>query len=315
MYAYYPGCCSEYLTSAYHGSLKQIADFFKLEFTEIPDWNCCGATEYMSIDRIGAYALAARNLALVPEGCNQLISCCSACYLNMKKTDQIMSEHEAIYNDVSEALAAGNLIYTPGKIKVRHILDVIVNDVGLETIKESVIYPLNQLKVAPYYGCMLVRPGKGFDHPEYPETMDMLFSALGATVVDFSLRAYCCGGHMPQINAATGYEIIRRLLKEAHDKQADTIAVACPVCQLNLDIYQEDVNKNFSTDFNIPILFFTQLIGLALGMRPQALEFGKEMVSANRILSKRAIVSASNREKIEKSKKSLPMPQIKGGKK
>ncbi|MBT9171036.1 MAG: 8-methylmenaquinol:fumarate reductase membrane anchor subunit [Actinobacteria bacterium] len=92
-YAYYPGCSSEYLSSAYQSSLKQVAGFFMLEFTEIPDWNCCGATEYMSIDRLGAYSLVARNLALVPEGLNQVVTCCSACYLNLKKTDKIMSEH------------------------------------------------------------------------------------------------------------------------------------------------------------------------------------------------------------------------------
>lgn len=314
MYAYYPGCCSEFLTYAYHGSLKQIVDLFKLEFIHISDWNCCGATEYMSIDRLGAYALVARNLALVPESLNQVVSCCSACYLNMKRTDQLMSEYPIINDNVNAALAAGNLSYSPGRLQIKHVLDVIVNDIGIETIKGKVTDPLTQIRIAPYYGCMLVRPGKEFDHPEYPQTMDMLFSALGATVVDFSLRAYCCGGHLPQINALTGYEIIRRILKDAHDKNADVIAVACPVCQLNLDIYQEDVNKNFSTNFNIPILFFTQLMGLAFGMSPQSLEFGKEIISAERLLSKRAGAASYNRRKKIKHSSSLPMPNLKNNK-
>jgi heterodisulfide reductase subunit B len=313
MYAYFPGCCSESLSNAYNGSLQQIADFFKLEFAHIPDWNCCGATEFMSIDRLGSYALVARNLALIPEGLNQVVTCCSACYMNMKRTDQLMSEYPAINNNVNAALAEANLRYSPGRLRIRHILDVLVNDVGIDAIQGKVVSPLTYLRVAPYYGCMLVRPDSGFDHPEYPETMDILFYALGATVVDFSLKAYCCGGHMPQINAATGYEIIRRILKDAHDKEADVVVVACPVCQLNLDIYQEDVNKNFSTNFNIPILFFTQLMGLAFGINPQSLEFGKEIISAERILSKKAEAAASNRRKKAKSATSLPMPEIKEG--
>ncbi len=287
IYAYYPGCCSESLSSAYDGSLKLIADFFKIEFIHLSDWNCCGATEFMSVDRLGAYALVARNLALVPEGLNQVVTCCSACYLNMSRTEQLMSEYPIINKKVNTALAAGNMSYTPGRLKIRHILDVLVNDVGLDTMKGKVVKPLTHLKIAPYYGCMLVRPNMGFDHPEYPETMDKLFHALGAAVVDFSLKAYCCGGHMPQINAVTGYEIIRRILKNAYDKRADVIAVACPVCQLNLDIYQDDVNKNFGTTFNIPILFFTQLMGLAFGMNFAPLGFGKEIISAEYALSKR----------------------------
>jgi heterodisulfide reductase subunit B len=312
-YAYYPGCSSEHLSSAYRSSVEQVADFFRLEFTEIPDWNCCGATEYMSIDRLGAYSLAARNLALVPEDLNQVVAYCSACYLNLRNTDKIMSEHHDINNDVSSALSAGKLNYTPGRLDIRHILDVFINDIGLDVIKEKTVSPLTHLRVAPYYGCMLVRPTKGFDHPEYPETMDMLFSALGATVVDFSMRAYCCGGHMPHIKAAMGFEIIRRILKDAHDKKADVIAVACPVCQLNLDAHQEDVNKKFSTNFNIPVLFFTQIMGLAFGMSPGSLEFGKEIISAERILSGKTETAALDRPKKNKTESGLPMPEMKGG--
>ncbi|MBT9171037.1 MAG: 8-methylmenaquinol:fumarate reductase membrane anchor subunit [Actinobacteria bacterium] len=198
-------------------------------------------------------------------------------------------------------------------MKIRHILDVLINDVGIEVIKERVVSPLAHLRVAPYYGCMLVRPSKGFDHPEYPETMDILFSALGATVVDFSMRAYCCGGHMPQIKAATGYEILRRILKDAHDKRADVIAVVCPVCQLNLDAYQEDVNKNFSTNFNIPVLFFTQLMGLAFGISPESLGFGKEITSTEQVLSGKTEAAALDKPKADKSKSGLPMPEMRGG--
>ncbi len=312
-YAFYPGCSSEHLASAYQDSWKLIADFFKIELSTIPDWNCCGATEYSSMDRLGAYALTARNLALVPEECGQVVASCSACYLNLKKTDKVMSEHPKVNRDVNSALAAGGLSYAPGKFQIRHILDVVINDIGLEVIKERVSSPLAGLRVAPYYGCMLVRPGGGFDHPEYPVMMDRLLSALGAEVVDFSLKAYCCGGHMPHIKAMTGYEILRRILKDVDNKGADIIAVTCPVCQVNLDAYQEDVNKNFSTDFNIPVLFFTQLMGIAFGMSHESLGIGKELVSARAALSGHRKAPRVEASKMEAPDAGLPMPQLKGG--
>lgn len=312
-YAYYPGCSSEHLASAYQDSVRHIAVFFKIDLSPIPDWNCCGATEYLSVDRIGAYALSARNLALVPPGVGQVVAPCSACYLNLKKTDQTMLENPSVSTNVNTALSAGKLSYEPGRLSIRHILDVIINDIGIEVIREQVVAPLGHLRVAPYYGCMLVRPDDGYDDPEYPQTMDALLGALGAEVVDFSMKAYCCGGHMPHIKASTGYEILRRILKDAHDKKADVIAVACPVCQLNLDAYQDDVNRNFSTNFSIPILFFSQLMGIALGMNHSSLGIGKEIVSAENILagsrrSEKKIAASARR-----SKTALPMPEMKGG--
>jgi heterodisulfide reductase subunit B len=311
-YAFYPGCSSEHLASAYQDSWKQVADLFKIELCSIPDWNCCGATEYSSMNRLGAYALTARNLALVPGGCDQIVASCSACYLNLKKTDKVMSENPEVERDVNSALSAGGLNYTPGKFKIRHILDVVINDIGLEVIKERVSSPLTGLRVAPYYGCMLVRPGNGFDHPEYPVMMDRLLSVLGATVVDYSMKAYCCGGHMPHIKAMTGYEILRRILKDIRNKRADIIAVTCPVCQVNLDAYQDDVNKNFGTDFNIPVLFFTQLMGLALGMTQESMGIGKELVSAREVLSvKRKTTAVASQP--ERPEEGLPMPDLKRG--
>lgn len=312
-YAYYPGCSSEHLAAAYRDSVKLVADLFKLEFSTIPDWNCCGATEYLSVDRIGAYSLSARNLALVPADADQVIVPCSACYLNLKKTDQTMFENPSVNSSVNTALGAARLSYQPGRLSIRHILDVIVNDIGIEVIKERVVAPLTHLRVAPYYGCMLVRPKGSYDDPEYPETLDTLLSALGAEVVDFSMKAYCCGGHMPQIKALTGYEILRRILKDAHDKKANVIAVVCPVCQLNLDAYQNDVNRNFGTNFNIPIMFFSQLMGIALGMNHASLGIGKEIVSAEKVLSGKGNPDMKGAPLPRKSKAALPMPSMKGG--
>ena len=289
-YGYYPGCSMEKNARAYQTSLMSIVEPLGLELVEVEDWNCCGATEYFSINDIPAYALVGRNLAIASQqnGFEKLVAPCSACFLNLKKTDHVMEEYKEINQKVNTALEAGGLHYQPGSVSVHHLLEIIVQDVGLEAIQEKVQKPLYELKVAPYYGCLIPRPADmdSFDDPEQPTSMDSLLAALGATVVDFSLKAQCCGGHMTQISEDTALELIRRLLKNADDNGADIISAVCPMCQLNLDAYQDAVNKYFGTNYKIPVVYFTQLIGLAFGVHETELGFGKEIVSAQPALKK-----------------------------
>ncbi|MBN1667779.1 MAG: CoB--CoM heterodisulfide reductase iron-sulfur subunit B family protein [Anaerolineales bacterium] len=316
-YGYYPGCSLEKNAIAYHQSAMEIAGPFGLEFEEVEDWNCCGATEYMSIDAIPAYALIGRNLALAaqqkPNGNgNQLVAPCSACFLNLKKTDHYMGESAELTQQVNTALDAGGLQYQPGSVKVRHLLDIFVNDVGNEAIQKKVTKPLYNLRIAPYYGCLITRPAKtgSFDAPEYPTSLDHLMRTLGATVVDFPLKAHCCGGHMTQISENVALELIRRLLKNAQDYGADVIVTLCPMCQLNLDAYQDSVNKHFGTNFNIPILYFTQMIGLAMGLPAGKLGFGKEIVDAGPALAKIGVEPPPTPKKERPAKEALPMPTM-----
>jgi len=269
-YAYYPGCSSDNLTAAYDRSFRAVAQHLGMEVETISDWNCCGATEYPAVSRMASYAAAARNLALVDSGCREIIAACSACYLNLLRTDKIMGEDEGINQRVNVALGAGGLAFAPGRLRIRHILEALLADVGLEHIQASVTRPLAGVRIAPYYGCLLVRPLRHFDQPEYPTGMDRLLTALGAEVTGFTLRSYCCGGHLPQIKTDTGLEIIYRILRNVQNDGAHLIAVACPVCQLNLDLYQRDVNRRFGTRFEFPVLFFTQLMSLAFGLDPAA---------------------------------------------
>jgi heterodisulfide reductase subunit B len=284
-YAFYPGCSLESSSVAYDMSVRQVADTLDVELVEIDDWNCCGATEYYTLDKLAACAVIARNLALVEPDLDQLVAPCSACYLNLKKIDKLMAESEDLDSKIGEALAAGRLAYRAGRVKVRHLLDVIYNDVGKQAVRGKVVRPLDGLRVAPYYGCQIVRPLNGFDDTEYPTKMDQLLSWLGAEVVDYPVKSHCCSGHMTQISEENAFELIRRLLQSAADYRADVIACLCPMCQLNLDAYQGRVNNHFNTRFQLPILFFTQLIGVALGLEPEALGFGKEMVPAEPVLS------------------------------
>lgn len=316
-YGYYPGCSLEKNAIAYHQSTLATMKLFGVELAEIEDWNCCGTSEYISIDLYAANALIARNLALAanqPDNCNQIVAPCSLCYLNLSKTEYYLLQSPELEKKIDTALAAGGLTYKAGNMNIRHILDIIVNDISFSAIEEKVTNPLRGLRVAPYYGCLIVRPGfdKKFDDHEYPTSMDKLMNLLGVQVVDFPLKTHCCGGHMTQISENVAFELIRRLLKNAADYEADVIATICPMCQLNLDAYQMDVNKYFKSDFKIPILYFTQLMGLALGLSAEELGIGKEFVDARPALAKIGVDVRETEPPMRKRppKEELPMPRM-----
>ncbi len=314
-YGYFPGCSLERNAAAYDKSARAVAEPLGMEFVEVEDWNCCGATEYISLNLLASYALSARNLAQAvrTDGLGELVAPCSACYLNLTKCDKSMRESPSLAAKVNEALAAGGLTYKPGSMRVRHLLDVIVNDIGFEALRAKVTRPLTGLKVAPYYGCFVARPGYvQFDDTEFPVTLDRLLQALGAEVVDFPLKAQCCGGHMTQISEGMGLEMIRRLVKTADDRGADLIVTICPMCQLNLDAFQGAMNRHFGLNLHVPVLYFTQMMGLAFGLDQAALGIGSELVSSRAALA--AIGATPEGEaggppkRVKKDDKALPMP-------
>jgi heterodisulfide reductase subunit B len=263
-------------------------------------------------------ALQGRNLALAAQqahGSHVLTAPCAACYANLSKAEHYLRTDDALAEQVNRALAEGGLNYHPGTIDVRHTLDVIFNDVGLEKIRSKVVRPLKGLRVAAYYGCMIVRPD--YEHrlgnPEYPTMLEELFAALGSDVIDFPLKAHCCSGHMPSISTGVAYELIRRLLAGAQEYQADMLVTLCPMCQLNVDAYQLDVNHHFGTNYHIPILYFTQLMGLAFGKDAGVLGIGKEFVDARPALAKIGVTAPQPEAAAPKPRKKdegLPMPKM-----
>ncbi len=321
---FYPGCSMQHNARSYLDSLTAIRGDVGLELEEVKDWNCCGATEYMSVHRIAAHALVGRNLALASHQANgtdaqhapTLTAACSACYLNLARTDQQMREDPRLKTSVNEALSAGGLEYRPGSVKVRHLLDVVCNDVGYEAIHAKVVKPLYGLKVAPYYGCQVVRPDPDmrWDNHEHPTAMDRLLQALGAEVVNYPLKTQCCGGHMTVIGPEVAYGLIRRLVHGAREAGAHIIATLCPMCQLNLDAYQVEMNKHFKSDYHVPVLYFTQLMGLAFGKLPAELGIGKEFVDATAALANiqaTAPETAKPRSKRRpRAEDGLPMPRM-----
>ena len=320
-YLYYPGCSMEGSGRAYGESISGACKPLGLELKEIDDWNCCGATEYVGVSLSPAYSLIARNLAIAAtektEG-EPLVAACSACYLNLAKADHYMKERPTLSDKVNDALGAGGLHYDPGSIEVRHLLEVIMNDIGLDKVRETVVKPLTGLRVAPYLGCMLPRPDPDhrWKNHERPDDLDRLLAALGADVVDFPLKTECCGGHMTQIAPKVGLELIRRLVDEAEAQGADMMVTVCPMCQINIDAYQGEMNGEFHTRHKMPIVFFTQLMGVAFGADPKAVGFGRELTDARPALTKigtapdPAIAEAAAAHRPRPDKRALPMPTM-----
>jgi len=213
-----------------------------------------------------------------------LVTPCSACYTTLNRANSLLKQYPHLKAQVDECLAAAGLEYKGG-VRVRHLFEVIYNDIGLDVVKSKVVNPLRGLRVAPYYGCQLVRPEPGFDNPNNPQSLDHLIVSLGAELVPFPLKDGCCGGALiiPEPDLALG--LIHKLLESAASNGAQCIVTVCPLCQTNLDAYQDMVNRKFRTKYNLPVLFFTQLLGLALGVEPKALALDKSIVSAEAVLS------------------------------
>ena len=268
-YLYFPGCSLKSTGRAYEESLLAVMSALDISLRELDDWNCCGATSYMSIDEMKAFALAARNLALAESSVNggdaQLMAPCAACFLVLSKTQHVMEENPDIDRQITSALRAAKLEYT-GRVQVRHPLDVLVNDYGLEAITARVKKPLKGMKVACYYGCQIVRPYHTFDDQFNPTAMDRILQAMGAETIDWPLKTRCCGGSLTGTIEEVGLRLNYILLREAQRRGADVIATACPLCQFNLECYQDKIGKQNHDRIVLPVAYFTQLMGLALGL-------------------------------------------------
>lgn len=264
-YSYFPGCSLRGLGRAYEESLLPVMRHLGVELHELEDWNCCGATAYMAVDEAKACVLAARNLAIAEQqGGRQLLAPCAACYLVLNKTKHYFQEYPRMKATIDHALKTVGLHYS-GDAPVRHPLDVLLNDVGLEAIKQKVVKPLTGLKVACYYGCQIVRPYATFDDPYNPTSMDRLLECLGATIVRYPLKTKCCGGSLTGTVPEAGIRMVYILHNEAKKRGADCLATVCPLCQFNLDAYEAHVKKEYG-DIMVPAVYFTQLMGLAFGI-------------------------------------------------
>jgi heterodisulfide reductase subunit B2 len=286
-YLYYPGCSLKCTGRSYEESLLAVFDALKIDYTEIDDWNCCGATAYMSVDEIKAFTLAARNLALAEKQFENeeeinLIAPCAACYMVLLKTQNYMDAKPELRAKVYMALKEAGLT-NKRRVKVRHPLDVITNDIGIDAISKAKKNSLKGIKVASYYGCQTVRPYATFDDARDPSTMDNLVKALGAEPVDWPLKTRCCGGSLTGTVPEVGLPLSYVILKEAAKSGADVIVTACPLCQFNLECYQNVINKKYKENLNLPVIYFSQLMGLALGISQKELGIQRLFIKPEKV--------------------------------
>ncbi|MDH5695972.1 MAG: CoB--CoM heterodisulfide reductase iron-sulfur subunit B family protein [Dehalococcoidia bacterium] len=282
-YTYFPGCSTEATASPLGLTVPLVAKELDIELIELEDWNCCGSSPYGSVDKLEATCMAARNLALAEKAGFDLVTPCSNCFVILNSANIHLKELPRLREQVNEALAVANLGYKGG-VRVRHLAEVLYSDITPETIRAKVKKNLRGLKVAPYYGCQLVRPD-GFDDPESPHSLDELVASLGADVVSWPLKARCCGSSLVMSEPDVALELINKLLQNAQENGAQCLVTPCPLCQINLDAFQSMVNSKFKTNYNLPVLFCTQLIGVALGIKPDALGLNRNIVSPRKVLA------------------------------
>ena len=285
-YLLYPGCSLEAGGSHYEVSVESACKALGVQLKEIEDWNCCGASiHYVGGTELQTKTLNARNLALAEkQGGYDIIAPCSSCYIQMVKTAHEFDEEPELAAQLSQILAEGGLSYSGG-IKVRHVLDVLYNDVGLQRIADTVKKPLSGLKVAVYYGCQTTRPYGEYDSVEDPTTMDEIMTALGAEVVPFDKKVKCCGSGIFFTEMETCAPLVGEIIGAAEEGGADLIVTACPMCQMNLEIYQSRVSKILKRELDMPILFVTQLMALAFGLDPNKdAALNRNIVSADEVL-------------------------------
>ncbi len=284
-YSYFPGCSSsEGGAKAYGQTAQEVSKVLDARLVELEDWNCCGSTPSSSVDELGSFCLVSRDLALAEKKGLDMVTPCSACYVIFNQANASLKEYPKLKAKVDQALAAANLEYH-GTVKVRHLLEVLVNDVGYDAIRAKVVKNLGGLKVAPYYGCQIVRPQTGFDHPENPQSLDRLIASLGGEPTRFPLKTRCCGGSLIISEEGLALDLMRKLFDSAVSNGAQCLVTVCPLCQTNLDAYQSRVNRQFNTSFHLPVLFFTQLMGLALGLNDDDLCLKTNIVSPKELLA------------------------------
>jgi heterodisulfide reductase subunit B len=280
--AYYPGCPSEATALEQHLSTEAVFEKLGVKLEEIEDWNCCGAAE--AEDPRLVYALNARNLAIAERDNLDIMTPCSICYYNLARTSKALKENEEL-----RAAIKGidpSLEYN-GTVTPKHVIEVLVNDIGMDAIKSKLVKKV-ELKVAPYYGCYLGRPPEtAFDDPDDPVLMDQLIELIGGENVPFSsMKTKCCGGPLMMTRGDLAFEMARKILQTAKDAGADCIALACPLCGMMLDAKQPDVEKALGVKFDMPVVYITQLLGLALGIDANKLGLQKNAVDTKKLLEK-----------------------------
>ncbi len=282
--AYYPGCSGQSTSLEYDLSTRAVCRALGLELVDIEDWSCCGSTPAHTVNHVLSAALSARNLALAEQqGMDLVTTPCPSCLSNLRTAARKME-------DETFRAQANALLDTPCSkhIETKSVLQIITEKVEPETIRAKVVKPLTGLKVACYYGCIMNRPPAlmQFDSHENPMVMDKLVELLGAEVVPYPLKVECCGASfgVPRVDIVT--KLSGKLLDAGRELGADAFVTACPLCQMNLDMRQGQINSALKENFRIPVFYYTQLLGYALGIDRKELGFNKLCVNPKPVFNK-----------------------------
>jgi heterodisulfide reductase subunit B len=265
-----------------HESATAVARALGIELIEIEGWSCCGATAAHQTDRVLAASLPAANMLLARQMGLDTVVTCAACYNRMKVTNHDVSSSQELQDRVADVVGQPY----DGSVAVRHLVEVLVGDVGLEKLSKSFTHSLRGLRVASYYGCLLVRPRDvtNFDDAENPTILDRLIDAMGGESVDWPGKVDCCGGGLNLTRTDVVVQLSGSVIDMAIASGAECITVACPMCQASLDLRQQDMQKQSGRRFNMPIVYITQLLGLCLGIPPRELGLNRLMVAPTGVL-------------------------------
>lgn len=275
---FYPGCSLNGTSHEYNESVKAIGKAMGVDWAELKDWNCCGATAAHSIDRKLSLALPVHVLALAEQqGFGEIVVPCASCYNRLSVAQYELENHEKLKDDI---LTIVGLPYT-GTVKVLNVLQFIEKYI-LHTLPEKIVRPFAH-QVACYYGCLLVRPHKvlKFDRLEDPQSMDKVMTMLGASPIDWAFKTECCGAGLSVSRTDLVGQLSGNIVKDANDRGAEAIIVACPMCHSNLDMRRPAINRYLSETITIPVIYITQAIGLAIGLSPKELGLQRHFVDVN----------------------------------
>jgi len=270
-YAFYPGCSSTLRGSAanYLVSVNSMCDKLDVKMTPIPDWNCCGASiSYAGSSELARHVLSARNFALSEKHLpgQDIVATCAACWLGGRETKEKLDASSQLMADTNEALKEAGLQYS-GKTEIRHMVEVLIDDLGYEELAKPVVKPLDGVKVAGYVGCQTNRPfgiaGESFENPLY---LDKLVETMGGeALTKYEEKVSCCGGSLAFSEPEKAQKQIKNIVEAAYDQGADVICTPCPLCQANVEVYQSEINKKHGTKLNMPVVYYSQLLSVAYG--------------------------------------------------
>jgi len=269
-YAFYPGCSSQKGASAsnFATSIQLMNEKLEIQLNEIPDWNCCGASiGYGEGSELQRLVLNARNLALAETNLpgQDMVSGCPACWLATREAAERLHTHTNLMADTNEALKEAGLNFK-GTVKARHMVEVLVEDIGFAGMKAPVVKPLEGMKIAGYVGCQTNRPfgiaGESFENPMY---LDKMIETVGAEAVTFDQKVTCCGGGLAFSEPEKSQKQIKDIVEAAYDNGAELIVTPCQLCQANVEIYQSEINKKKGTQLQMPVVYYSQLMSVAYG--------------------------------------------------